>query len=240
LKKLLLVGLFAATLGLPRSASAATLTFEGMGKKSIVTIGGLVTGSFYAGELKWDQSAWSDLSSLLYTYCVDIAHEVTVPTEQVTRDSTDNLVPPGPSNELASYAVDAGKKAAWLFNTFAGAVRESGSGIDAAGLQVAIWEALYDDKVDLSSGDFRLVTDNTAYTGSVIAQQIAAAATGYLGQLFNPDGSYHTSTAIWLNSPIPGGQDQITNVPEPASMVLLGAGLASLMAYRRRGTSYAA
>jgi hypothetical protein len=55
--------------------------------------------------------------------------------QQVTVDSTNSLTTP---------AADGAAKAAWLFNTFAAGIHAGGTGIQAAALQVAIWEAIYD------------------------------------------------------------------------------------------------
>jgi hypothetical protein len=45
-------------------------------------------------------------------------------------------------------------------------------------------------------------------------------------------GGYQTSRAIWLNAPIPNGQDQITNVPERATVGLFLFAAMSLVACR--------
>jgi hypothetical protein len=215
---------------LPSKASAAELNLTGMGLRDIVTINstlpGFENGSFYAGQFLWDWSAPtpSGFDTSIVTYCVDILHEVQDP-QQVVIDTTDNM---------PTLAQDGGGKAAWLLNTFSPVVT---TGIQAAALQVAIWESIYDNDHDVTSGIFSIVTDNTALTGAVTAQLIANQAMTYLGQLFyGPNGEYHTATATWLNAitTAGAGQSQITT-PEPASLLLVGFG-AALAGLRRRRT----
>ena len=92
---------------------------------------------------------------------------------------------------------------------------------------MAIWEALYDNDHNLSTGSFTIVTTDAAYTGAAQALAIASQANDYLNKLFSagPNGQYYTSTAVWLDSTTVAGrgQDQITT-PEPSSLMLLGLG----------------
>jgi len=202
----------------PVRAEASALQFEGMGAHDIVTIGGTsgVSGSYYAGELNW---AWQaptpdGFDTYLYTYCVDIVHEVVDPQTVAISDTADPL--------MMTRATDGGAKAAWLLNTYAPDIHTSGSAVEAAALQVAIWEAISDNDHNLSTGFFTLLTTNT-YTSETVAQAIFDQANEYLGALFYDGESYHTSVATWLDAKTDtgGGQDQIAT-PEPASLALLG------------------
>jgi len=221
LRKLWFILTCAAALAIPSQASASQLIYQQMGQHDIVTVQG--AGSFYAGEIEW---LWNDppagFGAAVTTYCVDVFHELERPQ--------DTLV--GSTDQMTTVAQDGGGKVAWLLNTFAPVVS---SGIQAAALQVAIWESLYDDDHDLATGIFQLVTDSSAYTGAAKAQLIADQANNYLKELYShPYGGYHTSTATWLRAVDPsGGQDQITT-PEPTSLMLIAVGGLLAKASRRR------
>jgi len=208
-----------------------------MGLRDIVTIdanvnGQVVSGSYYAGEITWDWLAPvpSGFAPSITTYCVDILHELTDP--QTVNVSTTN------DPAMTTPATDGGGKAAWLLNSFGGTVT---TGIQAAALQVAIWEALYDNTPNLATGSFKLLTTGVPYTTDAEAQAIFNQATSYLGQLFSsnaPNHLYYTSVAAWLDATKTngGGQDQITT-PEPTSVALLGMGALVARFSRRRRQS---
>lgn len=200
-------------LAVPSAARADGINFMGTGNgmNVVVKSPGLGIIHVHAGELNWSRTSGDDLPLLFYSYCVDPNHYLTYSQDVTVRDS-DELQVPG--------VTDAGGKAAWLINTYAGQIHQSGDDLQAAALQVAIWAAMYNANGSLTSGAFALQT-----TGAVATQ-----AQTFLNNLFSGPNGYRTSNALWLDARV--GQDQMTPVPEPGSLLLLGSGLA--VAWRAR------
>ena len=236
LKKLVYTGclLIAALFLRPTTAAANSLIYDGMGYRSVVTIAldGVQEGPYYAGEVNWLWDTPPDgFADAIYTYCVDPFNSAISP-QWVEENSTEAMIVDGIPDGAA------GGRAAWLLNTFAPTIRALGGDIEAAALQVAIWEAVNDSDNDLTAGDFALVVNSSVWGGLELATQIRDQAQLYLNELFYSPGQFHTSTAIWLVA-TPTGQDQITQlaqtstpVGEPGTLVLFG--LAMPYAFLRR------
>jgi PEP-CTERM motif len=210
---------------LPVSASQLDWTGTGKGAWATFSLIGNPLGtpfSDFVGELTWNwigSPAAGFSSDSIYTYCVDATSYLQDP-QTVTARST-NLLATG------SGGAAAGGRVGWLIDTYAASVHATGSNDDAAALQIAIWEALYDSTEGLSSGAFQLLT-----TGAIHDK-----AQAYLDALYSVGGGgYHTATATWLDTN--AGQDQVvlTPTPEPGSIMLFGSALAYMASRRRKRT----
>lgn len=197
-------------MGLASSANANQIDFRRVGHASQVSVSGVRSGSFMAGELEWlwMGSAPEGFAQSFYSYCIDLSNNLADPQEVRQRDTE------GFTNGVAN----GGAKAAWLFNEFAAGIRStsnvSSANTMAAALQVAIWEAMYDTSANLGGGNFILNT-----TGAIRTQ-----ASAYLNALYTGTTTYRTGQGTVLEVVSPNrGQDQIVaRVSEPSTLLLMG------------------
>lgn len=196
---------------IPSTAYANQINFLDVGHGSQISVSGVRAGTFMAGELNWQWIGGppAGFAASFYSYCIDITHNLGDPQE----------VTPRSSDGFTNDANNGGAKAAWLFNEFAAGIRSTvDHGVAntmAAALQVAIWEAMYDNTSSLSSGDFILET-----TGAIRSQ-----AQTYLNALYTSATTYRTGLGTVLEvTPGNSGQDQIVSrVGEPSTLLLMGA-----------------
>ena len=224
--------LFASFLSaVPSLASAGTIDSLGMGNAEIVTVAGVRNVRTWAGELTW---SWLDGKpaggdQTFYSYCVDLLNNAIDPQYNVSIKSTNGMLTDG-----MVPAPGAAQKAAWLFNSFASSAHASSGDAWATGLQLAIWEVLFDDGLSLV---YNANVGNGSYVTSASPGALAAG-NDYLSQLAQAGTSYISAQATWLDVPSGRGRHQITRTPEPATLLLLGAGFAGL-ATRHRNKSQA-
>ena len=217
------VGIFAvAGLALvPAVAHAEIMRFTGVGAASTITVGGSnasnYRGSVTAGELLWQWVGTppAGFAQSFYSYCVDLGSFVQNPQD----------VTPVSSNTFTHGVANGGKKAAWLFNEYAAGIHSltnaTTAAINAAALQVAIWEAMYDTSRNLAAGGFTATAANS---------QIVTQANSYLTALY----SAQSWTAVATILSTSGGQDQITQVSEPSTLLLMGLAFFGFAALARR------
>lgn len=140
-----------------------------------------------------------------YSFCVDLDHFIGLPTEyEVEVLSTSQLL--------------HGGRAAWLYNSFAPTATTT---LQAAGLQLAIWDVVYDDGDGLGTGTFR-------YTGGLAAGAVTDANT------FLASSAGKFSEAGYLKPTGTYGQAMLHTVPEPGTLGLLGLGLFSFAGLKLR------
>jgi len=204
------------------AAQAETIKFIGEGPASVVTVGGTNSANYHggawAGELNWEWVGGTPagFATSFYSYCVDLANFVQ-PQQTTTRISSEGF-----TNGVAN----GGAKAAWLFTEYAAGIHALGNtataAVNAAALQVAIWEAMYDTTADLTGGGFTATASNGA---------INTQANIYLSSLYGSQPWTAVATILSTN----GGQDQIVaQVSEPSTLLLMGLAFFGVAGLARR------
>jgi len=235
------VGLCLAAVGLAiitTSASAVEYTFQGE------TGGGMVMGidtasgnvNALVGQFIMTTSA-QGWQSPLYTYCTDVGVDL-ASTYNYTPMSLSSAASVGGVNP--SWISGGIQSAAALWYAYGATAAADASGVKEAALQLAIWEALYNNNATYTSSSFFNSSNGGFYITSFDAGKIGIAAIDAanwldsLGSLpaappvtwlapVNADGSIGGSQGL-LYSGAPPSQ-----VPEASStLMLLGAALTTL------------
>jgi hypothetical protein len=233
MKSFLIFGALAATLILPSRADADSLTFNNLGSGAWVTVTqGSSTVTGWAGEINWLLKTPTDtVGKAFQSYCSDLFDDAKLPTQLGTLETTTSLS----SATTVNAQPNAGAMAAYLANTYGNTAH--GSNDAAAGLQIAIWNALYGAGAfaySASSAGVSLAA-NAFYGGLLSAlssdPSVVLASTAPFFDVFNSSSQIGTAA---------NGQDQI-GVPEPAPILLLMMAMAGLLWYqqmsRRQGAS---
>ena len=194
----------------PTVAQAETIKFIGVGNASTVTIGGSIAANYHgtvqAGEYNWSWvgTAPAGFAQSFYSYCVDLSSFV----------QAEQTVTPVSTSGFTNGVANGGAKAAWLFNEYAAGIHSlsnaTTAAINAAALQIAIWEAMYDTTSNLGYGGFTATAANT---------QVTTQATSYLSALYSSQPWTAVATVLSTDK----GQDQIVRqVSEPSTLIMVG------------------
>jgi hypothetical protein len=226
-------GLAVAILSCPAPAAADSLTFSSLGSGSWVTLQlAGVTETGWAGEIKWLYKTPTDtIGSIVTTYCADLFDDAKLPAQNVSTTTTNALdasIAAGTSISLNALP-NAGAKAAYLVDTFAAGAH--GSSDAAAGLQIAIWQAMFGTGSFTYSAGLGVITAATNYYGSLTT-----------ALLLNPSAVYSSSARYFdvANDAAHSmgnafGQDQIDPIvgsPEPASVLMVVFGMLIALTYQ--------
>jgi hypothetical protein len=236
MKKSIALGLLTLSILLrPAFASADSLTYSSLGNGSWVTLQlGSVTETGWAGEIKWlYQTTSNPIGTLVTTYCADLFDDAKLPTQTVTTTTTtalDASIAAGTSMSINATA-HAGAKAAYLVDTYAASAH--GSNDLAAGLQIAIWQAMFGSASFTYTAGAGVITAANTYYGNLMSA-LAANPTGvygYTARYF--DVANDASHTLWNAY----GQDQIDPIvgsPEPSTVFLLLFAMAAGFGYHYR------
>ena len=181
-------------------ASADMMTHNGMGLKASVRIHAPgVNTNTHAGQMLIGYGGEDHIG-----YCVDIYHNAgSMEADELTLSSLNN-----------------GDMVAFLFETYADGVS---TGLEAAALQVAIWEVINEDDAndfDAQHGEFHVTGNNNVRNAANVL--LASLPTSYT--TINDFYVLHNDDY----------QDMLIMVPEPGTMALLCLGGAYSLIRRRR------
>lgn len=95
---------------------------------------------------------------------------------------------------------------------------------EATGLQVAVWEAVYDASTNAGTPDFTSGIFKSGVSGTALAK-----AQQYYAFVNSPGDAIY-----YAPNPSNAGQGQLTPVPEPGTVIALATGAAALLRKRRK------
>jgi hypothetical protein len=164
----------------------------------------LPEGGSYDGVYEWDTAA----------YCVDMVQgaEFSHNYEADLINFDDPRL--SEQNELGF------KRAAWIMDNYSG----SGDSVQNAAVQVAIWESITDNTLDLTDGDFKL----RHFSNRDVTEKANQFLTAVLGaDLDDLKGIYKVAYHKDY-------QDVLVTIPLPASVWLFGSAIVGMLGFGKR------
>lgn len=201
----------------------STYTFNGTGYSGAFYYNttsyksGIALGHFtlsVPGSPWWESGRW---------WCADMSEYVGNSNRwyYLTDDNQGINAPPPPPGSGIQGTVAGNRRAAWILHTWNGS---ASTNIQRAALQLAVWEAIYDDGTfDLNSGSFSIgsLSGSLADQNAIRGQAATYSAGSKIGT-----GVYAYDNQNLLRD----------DIPEPGTLILLGVGLlgSGIASVRRR------
>jgi hypothetical protein len=212
------------------SASAQTVSMQflgtGEGRNVKITLDG-DSKNVFAGELRHKITSTdmsTDFIGEFVTFCVDLSQNVS------SNSSVFNAVPLQQAPQVANKSLEAARRMA-----AAADAHQLGNQDIATGVQLALWELIYDfdasegiSSLDLTSGRFSATRTN----GNPLWNSVSSFANSILHIAFAdlPMDTYNNYTVLTSSN----RQDQLVPVPSAGPLALAGAGGLLVLVRRRR------
>jgi hypothetical protein len=229
------VGLYLAAIGLAiitTSASAVQYTYDAGGFSGLninIYSSGLGYVSANVGQLEFTTPSTPTWLSPLYTYCTDVGVYLAT-TYNYTPLSLSSAASVGGVNP--TWISGGIQNAATIWSAYSALAAADATGVKEAGLQLAIWEALYNNKSTYTAGSFFSSSNGGFYITSSDSGNIALAASDATAWLNNLGNLSTASNVEWLEPNNDCGSQGLlypSQVPEATStLMLLGAALTTL------------
>lgn len=232
IKKMLLLLILFSTLFLPIHVFATTVDITGGSGETVSYIVSLdsTDTSSWAGQIN---AQFGDSSSYIGAYCVDFYTDIT--DKGYSIDGYSDVL----SYTDTFFTKGNGLYAAWLMNEYSSWLGYTGYGFDElaaseAGLQLAIWDALYDGITD-TDNDGITDTDNFVVTTDTTTTAAYAYYSEYIAALLDADLTDFTGENFQVVK-LTDAQDLIVYnpVPEPGTVILFGIGLLGISGIVRK------